>query len=61
MSHKVLTALVFVLLLSAAVFAAPPRIMNYQAKLTNSDGVALNGDYSITFRIYDAESVGNLL
>ena len=28
--------------------------MNYQGKLTNASGVALNGTYSIDFRIYDA-------
>ena len=62
MTHKSILTVVFALLLSAVVFADDvPRIMNYQAKLTNSDGVALNGDYSITFRIYDAETGGNLL
>lgn len=38
-----------------------PRIMNYQGKLTNSTGIALNGNYPITFRIYDEETGGNLL
>ena len=61
MAHKATFAVVLALLLSSVVFADPPRIMNYQAKLTNSDGVALDGDYSITFRIYDAATGGTLL
>ena len=61
MTHKATFAVVLALLLSSVVFADPPRIMNYQAKLTNSDGVALDGDYSITFRIYDAATGGTLL
>ncbi len=47
--------------LSVITFAAPPHIMNYQGKLTDADGVALNGTYTITFRIYDADTGGNLL
>lgn len=41
--------------------AAVPRLINYQGRLTDSAGVPLNGTYNITFRIYDAESAGNLL
>ena len=61
MVHRTTVAMIFVLLFSAVVFAAPPRIMNYQAKLTDASGVALDGTYSITFRIYDAATGGNLL
>ena len=46
---------------SALAFAQVPRIMNYQGYLTNSGGTPLNGTYSITFRIYDAATGGNLL
>jgi microcystin-dependent protein len=41
--------------------AAVPHLINYQGKLTDSGGNPLNGTYSITFRIYDAETAGNLL
>ena len=56
-------SVVAILVVSAAVlvFAQMPRIMNYQGKLTDASGVALNGTYSITFRIYDAATGGNLL
>jgi len=42
-------------------YAAVPHLINYQGKLTDSSGTALNGSYNITFRIYDAETAGNLL
>lgn len=41
--------------------AAVPHLLNYQGRLTDSSGVPLNGAYSLTFRIYDAETTGNLL
>lgn len=41
--------------------AAVPHLINYQGRLTDTNGSPLNGSYSITFRIYDAESAGNLL
>ena len=47
--------------LSSIVYAAVPHLINYQGRLTDSGGTPLNGSYSLTFRIYDAESAGNLL
>jgi hypothetical protein len=47
--------------LSSEVYAAVPHLISYQGKLTNPDGVALEGAYDLTFRIYDAETAGNLL
>jgi len=41
--------------------AAVPHLINYQGRLTDTQGAALNGSYDLTFRIYDAESAGNLL
>ncbi len=41
--------------------AAVPRLINYQGRLTDSGGTPLNGTYSLTLRIYDAEAAGNLL
>jgi len=43
------------------VYAAVPHLINYQGRLTDSGGVPLNGTYSLTFRIYDAETAGSLL
>ena len=42
-------------------YAATPRLINYQGRLTDKSGMPLEGSYSVTFRIYDAESAGNLL
>ena len=47
--------------LSASAFAAVPHLINYQGKLTDTGGVPLEGSYGLTFRIYDAETGGNLL
>lgn len=41
--------------------AAVPHLINYQGRLTDSGGTPLNGSYNLTFRIYDAETAGNLL
>ena len=61
MTHKTALVILLALFLSAALFAAPPRIMNYQGKLTNSSGVALDGTYSIDFRIYAVETGGSYI
>jgi len=45
----------------AILFAQIPRTINYQGKLTNTIGVAINGSYSLTFRIFDVESGGTAL
>ncbi len=50
------------LLIFIGVFASgTPRLINYQGKLTSDSGVALNGNYDITFRIYDVETGGTPL
>lgn len=41
--------------------AAIPHLINYQGRLTNADNMPLNGSYDINFKIYDAQSAGNLL
>jgi microcystin-dependent protein len=41
--------------------AAVPHLLNYQGRLTDSSGKPLDGSYNLTFRIYDAETAGNLL
>ncbi|MFH1429776.1 MAG: hypothetical protein ABIH39_08570 [Candidatus Margulisiibacteriota bacterium] len=42
-------------------YAAVPHLLSYQGRLTGTDGSTLNGSYTLTFRIYDAETAGNLL
>lgn len=41
-------------------YAAVPHLINYQGRLTDTAGVPLNGTYTLTFRIYDAETAGSL-
>jgi microcystin-dependent protein len=45
----------------AISYAAVPHLINYQGRLTDISGQPLEGTYSLTFRIYDAETAGNLL
>ena len=52
---------VFLLAIASLSYAAVPHLINYQGRLTNPSGVPLEGSYSLTFRIYDAETAGNLL
>lgn len=42
-------------------YATVPHLINYQGRLTDKDNKPLEGNYTITFRIYDAESGGNML
>ncbi|MCG2724893.1 MAG: hypothetical protein L6420_01330, partial [Elusimicrobia bacterium] len=58
--HKIPTyvlVLIFLAVFVGNIFAAPPYI-NYQGRLVDSIGNPLNGDYNITFRIFDALTVG---
>ena len=48
------------LIITGIVLALPGQI-NYQGVLTDTDGNSLNGDYQMTFTIYDAASGGNSL
>lgn len=62
---KILFVMLLLLILvcgvRSATYAAVPHLINYQGRLTDSSGAPLNGSYSLTFRIYDAEAAGNLL
>ncbi|HDR91353.1 MAG TPA: hypothetical protein ENN75_03785, partial [candidate division Zixibacteria bacterium] len=49
------------LTIALTLTAQVPRSMNYQGKLTNPDGVAIEGPVEITFRIYDDPTAGSLL
>ena len=53
--------IVLLLVVAVSAWAQIPKLINYQAKLTDGDGVALNGDYDITFKIYDEETGGTPL
>lgn len=46
---------------SSLVYASVPHLINYQGRLTDAQGQPLTGSYPVTFRIYDAETAGNLL
>ena len=64
--RRLLIGLVFVFALHITLYtlhsyAAVPHLINYQGRLTDASGTPLNGSYNLTFRIYDAESAGNLL
>ena len=50
-----------VVCVASLVFPQVPRTMNYQGYLTDASENPLSGTYSITFRIYDAATGGNLL
>jgi len=59
-SRSIFMAIVM-LIFWAPLWTQVPCIMNYQGKLTDSDGAALNGTYSIKFRIYDVSAGGTPL
>ena len=55
------TLLVLLFLISGG-FGQVPQVMNYQGYLTDAAGVAVsNGNYQLSFTIYDAESGGTAL
>ena len=49
------------LAVSLPVWAAVPRTIAYQGKLTESNGVPLTGDHAVTIRLYDAATAGTTL
>ncbi len=60
--RKIALILMLLFVFGAGVgHAAIPRLINYQGRVTDTQGTPLTGSYSVTFRIYDAESAGNLL
>ncbi len=50
---------VLALLLGSITWAAVPATMQFQGYLTDADGEALDGGYTISFTLYDAEEDGN--
>ncbi len=56
-----LTATVFLILVSVS-WGAVPNLINFQGILTDTLGNPVpDGNYSVTFRIYDAASAGNII
>ena len=47
-----------ILCLTALVYAAIPRVINYQGRLTDKDDNPLTGNFLVTFRFYDVEKEG---
>lgn len=56
-----LTVVLFILVLSQWATADVPRSINYQGRITDSNGDPVTGDYTIEFRISDAPTLGLLL
>jgi len=48
-------------LTSAVWAAAPPEYINYQGVLRDALNNPLDGDHDMVFRLYDAQTLGNLL
>jgi len=62
MKSKLTVLIAAILVLnSLSLVAEVPRIINYQGKVTEIDGVAVIGPRDMTFRIYDDPSAGSLL
>jgi len=59
---KVILVSFILFFLTSVSYAQIPRLINYQGKLTDTGGNPVaDGSHSVTFRIYDAASGGNLL
>ncbi|MGC9314998.1 MAG: hypothetical protein ACP5G4_05120, partial [bacterium] len=57
---RTLVIVVLTVMIAITVFAVPEE-MNYQGKLTDPAGVAVEGETEIIFRIYDVASGGTAL
>ena len=49
------------LLCATTVFAQVPKLIRYQGQTIDAKGVPLEGPYTLTFRLYDAETAGTKL
>ena len=54
----VLLILTVVVALFSVTYAAVPRLITYQGKLTDMGGAGYNGDYDMVFRLYEVETGG---
>jgi len=48
-------------LMGSTVQAAVPHLVRYQGQAVDNAGVPLQGPYTLTFRLYDADTVGNIV
>ncbi len=53
-----LFVIIGILCLTALTYAAIPRVINYQGRLTDKDDNPLTGNFLVTFRFYDTEKEG---
>ncbi len=61
MNCKAVWFFVGIMVLAGSVLAAVPMMINYQGRLLDPDGNALNGSYDFGFSIWDADTGGNEL
>ncbi len=54
-------ALSLLLFTSVTASAQVPKLIRYQGTLVDANNVPLEGTYALTFRVYDAASVGSVL
>lgn len=60
MKIKLYLLTVLIQLLGAVGYATVPKLINYQGRLTDSNGQPTDANVTITLRIYDAETTGQL-
>jgi len=60
-AEAILFIVLVALSLSTSVFAEIPHYMQFQGKATDINDTPLNSPHDLTFRIYDAETAGNLI
>lgn len=53
-----LIVIIGILCLTAITYAAIPRVINYQGRLTDKDDNPLTGNFLVTFRFYEADKEG---
>ncbi len=61
MKYLLKPILIILIIMTGITLAVVPDSINFQGKLTDPDGVAIEGTYSVTFNIYDAAGGGTLL
>ena len=61
MSYRILFVVFAGLLVISLAFADVPKQINFQGRLTDSEGkFVTDGDYSLTFRLYSDSTGGSL-
>lgn len=60
--RKIVTIVILTLTCGiTSAFASAPGLVSYQGRATDDSGLPLTGSYSLTFRIYDSPTSGNLV